>query len=112
MSMDRRRFLGGLCAGYVAAGWDHSRAFAQPALSTSIPAPAESGIDHIVIVTMENRSFDHLLGWLPNANGIPAAMLTESSIQSIRWLRITQVVVIPILITRTRVGEPVMRMAR
>lgn len=76
MSMDRRRFLGGLCAGYVAAGWDHSRAFAQPALSTSLPAPAESGIDHIVIVTMENRSFDHLLGWLPNANGIPAAGLS------------------------------------
>jgi phospholipase C len=28
-----------------------------------------SGIEHIVVVTMENRSFDHLLGWHPTANG-------------------------------------------
>jgi phospholipase C len=32
-----------------------------------LPDPATSGIDHIVLVTMENRSFDHLLGWVPNA---------------------------------------------
>jgi len=23
----------------------------------------------VIIVTMENRSFDHLLGWLPTADG-------------------------------------------
>jgi phospholipase C len=34
-----------------------------------LPAPARSGIDHIVVVMMENRSFDHLLGWLPSADG-------------------------------------------
>jgi phospholipase C len=33
------------------------------------PPPSLSGIQHIVVVMMENRSFDHLLGWLPNANG-------------------------------------------
>ena len=38
----------------------------------ALPAPASSGIDHIVLVTMENRSFDHLLGWVPNAEGLPA----------------------------------------
>jgi phospholipase C len=26
-------------------------------------------LDHIIIVTMENRSFDHLLGWLPGSDG-------------------------------------------
>src|SRR6478672_900570 len=26
-------------------------------------------LDHIIVVTMENRSFDHLLGWLPGADG-------------------------------------------
>ena len=31
--------------------------------------PPLSGIEHIVVVMMENRSFDHLLGWLPNADG-------------------------------------------
>lgn len=34
------------------------------------PGP-EAGIDHIVVVMMENRSFDHLLGWLPGADGRP-----------------------------------------
>ena len=32
-------------------------------------------IQHIVLVMMENRSFDHFLGWLPGANGIPAGGL-------------------------------------
>src|SRR6185437_877519 len=27
------------------------------------------GIEHIVILMMENRSFDHFLGWLPGADG-------------------------------------------
>src|SRR5437868_5259911 len=31
--------------------------------------PSESGIDHVVVVMMENRSFDHFLGWLPGADG-------------------------------------------
>jgi phospholipase C len=39
-----------------------------------LPDPASSGIEHIVIVTMENRSFDHLLGWLPNAEGKQAGL--------------------------------------
>ena len=30
-------------------------------------APASSGIEHVVVVMMENRSFDHMLGWLPTA---------------------------------------------
>lgn len=38
----------------------------------SLPDPANSGIDHIVLVTMENRSFDHFLSWVPGAEGMPA----------------------------------------
>ena len=37
--------------------------------ATSLPAPDTSGIDHIVVVMMENRSFDHFLGWVPGADG-------------------------------------------
>jgi len=37
--------------------------------STPLPSPAGSGIDHVVVVMMENRSFDHFLGWLPGADG-------------------------------------------
>ncbi|WP_197014380.1 alkaline phosphatase family protein [Actinomadura viridis] len=40
-----------------------------PSSRPPLPPPNESGIDHIVLVMMENRSFDHYLGWLPNANG-------------------------------------------
>ncbi|HEU5270671.1 MAG TPA: alkaline phosphatase family protein [Jatrophihabitans sp.] len=35
----------------------------------ALPAPAASGIEHVVVVMMENRSFDHFLGWLPGADG-------------------------------------------
>jgi phospholipase C len=39
-----------------------------------LPNPQDSGIEHIVVVMMENRSFDHLLGWMPNANGRQAGL--------------------------------------
>src|ERR1051325_5530565 len=39
-----------------------------------LPSPENSGIEHIVVVTMENRSFDHFLGWLPNADGKQAGL--------------------------------------
>ncbi|HUL02329.1 MAG TPA: alkaline phosphatase family protein [Gemmatimonadales bacterium] len=37
--------------------------------------PEDSGLEHIIIVTMENRSFDHLLGWLPGADGKQAGLI-------------------------------------
>ena len=36
--------------------------------------PASSGIDHIVVLMMENRSFDHFMGWLPGADGKQAGL--------------------------------------
>jgi phospholipase C len=42
--------------------------------NSSLPKPNKSGIQHIVLVTMENRSFDHFLGWLPGANGVQAGL--------------------------------------
>ena len=37
-------------------------------------APASSGLDHVVLVMMENRSFDHLMGWAPGADGRQAGL--------------------------------------
>ena len=62
--VSRRGFLAGT-AGAVAL------AAVGPAVAeaSTLPAPEQSGIDHIVVVMMENRSFDHYLGWLPGADG-------------------------------------------
>jgi phospholipase C len=34
-----------------------------------LPAPEKAGFEHVIVVMMENRSFDHFLGWMPGANG-------------------------------------------
>ena len=39
-----------------------------------LPSPGNSGIEHVVLVTMENRSFDHFLGWLPGHDGKQAGL--------------------------------------
>ena len=38
------------------------------------PEPTPGTLDHIIVVTMENRSFDHLLGWVPGADGKQAGL--------------------------------------
>jgi phospholipase C len=37
--------------------------------TTAISPNGSGGIEHVVVLMMENRSFDHFLGWLPGANG-------------------------------------------
>ena len=39
-----------------------------------VPNPRNLPIDTFVVVMMENRSFDHLLGWLPGADGRQAGL--------------------------------------
>ena len=47
--------------------------------ASRLPAPGTSGIDHIVVLMMENRSFDHYLGWLPGADGRQAGLTTSTA---------------------------------
>ncbi|HET6817899.1 MAG TPA: alkaline phosphatase family protein [Mycobacteriales bacterium] len=74
--LTRRQLLLGTAA--TAAGAAVGTSLATPAkrliTSTRMPSPADSGIDHIVVVVMENRSFDHYLGWLPGADGVQAGL--------------------------------------
>ncbi len=68
--VSRRQFL-------LASAGALAAARATPARAAAAPAPADphaSGLDHVVVVTMENRSFDHLLGWLPGADGRQAGL--------------------------------------
>ena len=37
--------------------------------SCVLPLPQNAPFDTVVVLMMENRSFDHMLGWLPGANG-------------------------------------------
>ena len=76
MSVNRRDFLrraASVPAAALASALPSAKAQIQAA-NAVLPAPAASGIEHIVVVMMENRSFDHLLGWLPNANGRQAGL--------------------------------------
>ena len=71
MSVNRREFLRG-AAGVSAAALASTvscRRVQVNAGDSALPIPELSGIEHVVVVMMENRSFDHMLGWLPNANG-------------------------------------------
>jgi phospholipase C len=76
MSVNRRQFLrsaAGVSAAALAGTISDAKPQAQAA-DTLLPAPGSSGIEHVVVVMMENRSFDHLLGWMPNANGRQAGL--------------------------------------
>jgi len=88
----RRSFVGNAAAiaAALSLGCSDSvqRAFAPTAANTErngenddeggdddrLPSPERSGIEQIVLVMMENRSFDHLLGWVPRADGRQAGL--------------------------------------
>ncbi len=77
--LSRREFLARMAAATGAmsvAGFGEGPFGAAKALADlpPLPPPKKSGIDHIVQVMMENRSFDHFLGWVPGADGVQAGL--------------------------------------
>jgi phospholipase C len=66
----RRKFLqsataiGGGALAFGALGVEPT--FSQQSV---LPPADASGIEHIIVLMMENRSFDHMLGWLDGADG-------------------------------------------
>ena len=86
MGINRREFLRGAAvsaaslAATSALGCDESE----------LLVPEASGIEHIIVLMMENRSFDHFLGWLPGANGKQAGLsFTDSAGESHSTYRLT-----------------------
>lgn len=76
LSVNRREFLRG-AAGVSAAALTSTVSCSRVQINPGnavLPSPELSGIEHVVVVMMENRSFDHMLGWLPNANGRQAGL--------------------------------------
>jgi phospholipase C len=79
MKVNRRELLRStaLASGAALLGvhwYSDKNSYAQQASLASLPSSENSGIEHIVVVTMGNRSFDHLLGWLPNSDGKQAGL--------------------------------------
>ena len=71
--IQRRTFLRSALGATAATLVSSCRPVRSP-LTTNLPPPKRSGIEHVVVVMMENRSFDHFLGWLPTANGKQAGL--------------------------------------
>src|SRR5438552_2526548 len=84
MTLSRRELIvrgSALAGGAALLGlpeWTRRAGASSPSPSR-LPSPASSGIDHIVVVMMENRSFDHFLGWLPGADGRQAGLAFDDA---------------------------------
>jgi len=92
MSVNRRDFLRGAAsaASAVALAGGTSMISAE---TSALPAPSASQIEHIVVVMLENRSFDHFLGWLPGSKGKQAGLsFVDSSGESHRTYHLTDFV--------------------
>ena len=79
----RREFLqrtavtAGLTAGLgLALGPDAlvAEAARRQRKASPLPAPRNMAVDTFVVLMMENRSFDHYLGWMPQADGRQAGL--------------------------------------
>ena len=86
--LDRRRFLAGgagalgaAALGLTGCAEDEATVTtpatgvaATPGTAPALGDPADAPVDTVVVLMMENRSFDHFLGWLPGANGRQAGL--------------------------------------
>lgn len=65
--------LAGLAVGGAAVGGVAAIANQQDELNfTPLKKRDEPGFDHVVVIMFENRSFDHMLGWLYAEGAVPA----------------------------------------
>jgi phospholipase C len=73
MAINRRDFLkgaAGVSGAAIAGSGLAKHVFARGTTELPhLPPPDQSAIQNIVVLMMENRSFDHMLGWMPNARG-------------------------------------------
>ena len=70
--LSRAAYTAGLAAAAVSLPVDLllGEAAKREALAAGLPTPSNMPVDHFVVLMMENRSFDHYFGWLPDADGV------------------------------------------
>ncbi len=84
--LDRRSFLALSASAAAAAAVAACSSDSKPSARDSTPAgrrsapqtlgnPKDAPFEHVVLLMMENRSFDHLLGWMPGVNGKQAGLM-------------------------------------
>src|SRR5438045_7581462 len=67
--LTRRLFLQLMGASGVAMTASDLLSQAVASASPAVRAGGSGGVKHVVVLMMENRSFDHFLSWLPGADG-------------------------------------------
>ncbi len=79
--MTRRQFIGGSAAVVGSAAWlaacgssGSDTDAAKATTTTGLGDPSKAPFDTVVVLMMENRSFDHVLGWMPGADGKQAGL--------------------------------------
>src|SRR5262249_25113672 len=68
------RFFGAFFVVVVAVACAGPAADPEGSLELARRRRSTNGVEHIVVLTMENRSFDHFLGWVPGADGLQAGL--------------------------------------
>ncbi len=82
MSINRRDFLRQAATASAAAALTPGVAGCGIQLKRNarpLSDPEAPGLEFIVVVMMENRSFDHMMGWLPGANGTQSGLAYSDS---------------------------------
>jgi phospholipase C len=74
MAITRRYLLKGAAATAAAIGTHRALG---PLAVLAKPKPQNTEIKHVIVLMMENRSFDHMLGWLPGADGRQEAVYPD-----------------------------------
>ena len=80
MGISRRTFLAGsagaaaLAALGVSACGSSDEGGTVDQSTATLPDPSDAPFDTVVVLMMENRSFDHMVGWLPGADGKQAGL--------------------------------------
>jgi phospholipase C len=67
--ISRRRFIGGAATTVGALAVGGPTALGARRGGGDHHGDDDPGFDHVIVVMMENRSFDHLLGWVDDADG-------------------------------------------
>jgi acid phosphatase len=103
--MSRRRLLQGALAATVpvaATSWlppgdaaaQSATPVAEPGSAGEIGIPESVPIDHLIVIFLENRPFDHLYGLFPGANGLdaPGAQIVQTDPDGFPYPTLPQVV--------------------